>query len=176
MLVVMKNRYVACPFKPLLYFEASRSRYVLKVNPAKAARKQCDRFDYIIDIFRPYAKRNGIYAAKRLKKDALSFHNGHSGFGAYITKAEHGRSVRDNGYCVAPARQFVAEVNILVNFYTRLSNARRIRQRQIFPALNGHFVYYIEFSLPFIMQAQRFACIIHKVLPPVKLCRFIDII
>ena len=127
----MEYRNVAALFQLALDFKAARCRNVLQIDAAKGTGNQCHGVDKFIDILGLDAKRECIDAAELLEQRALAFHNRHACFRTNIAQTKHSRTIGDNCHQIMTARIHIAQIYILLNFQTRLCNARRVCNRQI---------------------------------------------
>ena len=131
MLVIVKNRNVTFLFKSLLYLKASRSRNILKIDPAERARKKLNCVYYIVNAFRADAKRKSVNAAKAFKQRAFSLHNGHTCLRSYVSETKNSAAVSNHGNEVTSSCIFITKVGIFGYCQARLGNPRRIRNRKI---------------------------------------------
>ena len=148
-----------------LDFEAARRRDIFQVDTAKARGQTLYGFDDFIDILRIEAQRHSVHAAESLEQGALAFHNRHRGQRTNVAQAKHGRAIGNHGNRVRLHGVLVSIGGIVGDLAARLSNARRVRQRQVFARFDVHLRNGIELALPLLVQTQRFCSDIHEEFP-----------
>ena len=162
MLVIVENRNIAAFLQPLFDLEAAGCGDILQIYAAEAAGQQTNGVDDLVHILGANAERDGIHIAETLEEGTLAFHNRHACFRTDVAQTQNSGAVCDNSHQIAAAGQVIALGNILLNFQTGLCNTRGIRQRKVICGFQRCTEGYLDFSLPFIVQFQRFCCIIHS--------------
>ncbi len=160
-LIVVEDRDVALFLELAFDFEAAGGRNVLEVDAAEGAGEQIHRVDKLVHVMRLDAQRERIDVAERLKQHALAFHDRHARFRTNVAETQNRASVGDDGAEVVTASQLVGLVDVLLNFQTRLCDARRVCKTQVFLRCDGNRCDDFDFALPFAVQAERFFCVIH---------------
>ena len=169
-LVIVENGDIAALLELALYLKAARSGDILKVHAAKRACKQRDGVYDLVNILAANAQWNGIDAAEFLKQQALSLHDRHSGLGAYITEAENGRSVGDNGDGIPASRKLIAFVYILLYLKAGRGNAGCVGKAERLAIICLRTRGDLDLALEFIVQFKRFLCVIHYFSTSFKYC------
>ncbi len=160
-LVVVKDRNVAQLLELALDLKAARRGDVLQIDAAEAAGEQVHRAHELVHILRADAQRKGVHVRKRLEQHALALHDGHTRLWPDVAKAEHGRTVRDDGAEIVPARERVALVRVALDLQTRLGHAGRICERQVVLCGDRHAGVDFDLAAPLLVQTERFLCVIH---------------
>ena len=170
MLVIVENGDIAALLELALYLKAARRRDILKVHAAKRACKKIDGVYDLVNILAADAQRNGIDAAELLKQQAFALHDRHSGLGAYITEAENGRSVGDNGDGIPASRKLIAFVYILLYLKAGRGNAGCVGKAERLAIICLHTRGDLDLALEFIVQFKRFLCVVHYFSTSFKYC------
>ena len=148
-LIVVENGNIQLFFQSRFNFKTTGRGNVFQIHAAKRACQQLDRLDNLFRIFRTNTERISVYVAERLKQRALTFHNGHTRFGADIPKAKHRRTVGNNGNGVPTTGEIKTLFHVFVDCQTRFGNAGGIRQGQMFSVLYAYTGYDFDFTFPF---------------------------
>ena len=93
----MENRNIQGGFQPFLNFKAAGSTDIFQVDSSEAGSHPGYRLDDFLRVLCVKADGNGIDAAEFFKKDGLPFHDGHSGIGADVPKAQDRGAVGYHG-------------------------------------------------------------------------------
>ena len=120
----MHYRNVQLFLQSLFYFEAFRSFYVFQIDTSEGRSNGFYRFDKFIRVFFIYFNIEYVNSGINFKQQSLSFHYGFPAHGTYISQAQYGCSVRDNGYQVTFVGIVVCGIRILLDFQTRFCYSR----------------------------------------------------
>jgi hypothetical protein len=96
-----------------------------------------DGFDNIVRIVRVQFDVKYINISKPFEQDAFAFHDRLSGKGTDVTEPKDGGAIRNDGHKISLGRVQVCIIRIIVDIEARLSDARRIREREIALSLTG---------------------------------------
>ena len=165
-LVIVENRNVTAFLQTTLDLEAAGCGNVFQIDTTKAAGDQANRFYDLVHILGANAKRNRIDIAETLEQCTFALHDRHAGFRSDVAQSENGGAVGDDCDQIAAACQVIAFGNIFLNFQTRLCNAGGVRQRKIIGGFQRCTKCDFDLALPFVVQFQRFCCIIHNFFVP----------
>ena len=131
MLVIVENRNIAAFLQLFFNFKATRCGNIFEVDAAEAASEQTNGIDNVVYILGANAQRNRIYITELLEQGTLTFHNRHTCFRANVAQTQNSSTIGHNSNEVTSSGQLIAQVNVFLNFQTRLCNTWGICQRQI---------------------------------------------
>ena len=130
-LVIMHYRNVQFFLQAALDFKTFGRFNVFKVNATKRWGNGFHGLNEFLRIFLVYFYVESVDTCVDFEQKALPLHHGLTGHRADVAQAEHGCTIGNHSYEIAFVSVFINVVGFILNFQTRLCNARRIGQRKI---------------------------------------------
>jgi len=126
-LVVVEDRYVQRLLQRLLHLEGGRRRYVLQVDATERGCQRYDRLDELGGTIDVQADREGVHPTEFLEQQGLSLHDRKRRLRAYVSEAQDGRAVGDDGHGVLLDGQVVDPGRLVVDGHADTGHSRRVR-------------------------------------------------
>ena len=131
MLVVVHNGNIELLFQTALNLEALGSLDILEVYTTEGRRDSLHGLYKFIGIFLVHLDIEYVDTCINLEEQTFTLHNGLAAKRAYISKAEHGCTIRDNGNEVTLVCIFICILLVFLDFKTGLGYSRRVGQTEV---------------------------------------------
>ena len=114
-----------------LYLETVRCGNILEVDAPKSGLQDFDRPYKLIYVFGIQFDIKDVNIGVNFEQQALALHNGFAGFRADIAKAQHSRTVGNDGYEVAFGRVFIDLLRVIRDLQAGFRHAGRVGKGEV---------------------------------------------
>ena len=131
MLVIVHHRDVQLLHQPALDLEALRSGDVLQVDSTEGGRDSLHRLDERVNILCIELDVEHIDVGERLEQQSLPLHHRLAGQRPDVPEAEHGGTIRDDGYEVSLGGVLVGVLRPFLDLQTGVRDPRGVSEREV---------------------------------------------